>query len=62
MLPSYQFFFPRTDRQTDRQTFGIIEAPVPELKNSSRDDIRDSNVPVSRIQFLNSTDVPRNQK
>ena len=36
-------FFPRTDRQTDRQTdqqtdrptFGIIEAPVPELNKTT---------------------------
>ena len=27
-----------------------------------RDDIRDSKVPVPRIQFLNSRDVPRIQK
>ena len=29
---------------------------------SSRDDNRDRKVPVPRIQFLNSRDVPRNQK
>ena len=32
-------FFPRTDRQTDQQTdrptFGIIEAPVPELNKTT---------------------------
>ena len=29
-------FFPETDRQTDRPTFGLIEAPLPELKKQER--------------------------
>ena len=50
----------RTNKHTEWQLHFL--SCLSQLEMSSRDDNRDRKVPVPRIQFLNSRDVPRNQK
>ena len=50
----------RTNKHTEWQLHFL--SCLSQLEMSSRGDNRDRKVPVPRIQFLNSRDVPRNQK